>query len=220
MCGGTEGGSQTGSQPCSTWGWAGPSASSRLSVLWRPEARGVWQAGGHLLGEDPKVDPALLTTFVFSKIKASGINLMLKCTQAAYFALTILHHMLNVLPGIKCALFRMFSHGFSTSGHILLLHIPVGKWDTKGKVDVRHPRWPCLYLAFTNTLVSNTGYFRIVRKVQESGPFETIVKTIQEKTRGETQVISSKSGKLETLSAQPHTVLPYVPSEPSHVPCP
>ena len=70
--------------------------------------------------------------------------------------------------------------------------------DTKGKVAVRHPRWPCLYLAFTNTLLSNTGYFRIVRKVQESGPFD--VKTIQEKTRGETQVISSKTGKLETLA--------------------
>ena len=144
MCGGREGGSQTGSQPCSTWGWAGPSASSRLSVLWRPEAGGVWQAGGHLLGEDPKVDPALLTTFIFSKIKASGINLMLQCTQAAYFALTMIHHMLNVLPGIKCALFRTFSHGFSTSGHILLLHIPVGKWKGPGKTSgTPKGRWLC-----------------------------------------------------------------------------
>ena len=79
-----------------------------------------------------------------------------------------------------------------------------GAWqnnrDTKGKMDVRHPYWPCLsfHLAFINTLVSNTGYFRIVRKVQESGPFD--VKTIQERTWGETQVISSKTGKLETLA--------------------
>lgn len=74
-------------------------------VLWRPEAGAGWPAGDHLLGEDPKVDPALLTTFIFSKIKASGINLMLKCTQAAYFAPTILQHMSYMPPGIKCAVF-------------------------------------------------------------------------------------------------------------------
>lgn len=54
-------------------------------------------------GRGPRVDPALLTTFIFSKITASGINLMLKRTQAAYFTLTILHHMLYVLLGIKCS---------------------------------------------------------------------------------------------------------------------
>lgn len=106
LCRSKEDRKQWGSHPCSTEEWTGPPGSSRLSILClEPGSRAVWQAGSHLLGEAQGGDPALLTTFIFSKIRTSGIYLMLKCTQAAYFSLAILHHLLYMLLGRKCSLF-------------------------------------------------------------------------------------------------------------------
>ena len=134
------------------------------SGAWKPRSGASRQSppGRSPPRRGPRVDPALLTTFIFSKIRASGINLMLKCTQAAYFALTILHHMLYVLLGIKCSLLNVFTWFTTlertlnaTHSHGHLEGACKNIQDAAGKVvGVRRARGgkhrlrPCFYLAF------------------------------------------------------------------------
>lgn len=101
--------------------------------------------------------------------------------------------MLCMLLGIKCSLFCMFLHGSLLHSIHLTLHIPMDLGTLLVKI-CRMPksRWVCsthageaeiLFLScfLIKTLISNEGYSRIMRKVQENGPFQ--VKTTQDRTQ-------------------------------------
>lgn len=142
MCGGTEGGSQTGSQPCSTWGWAGPSASSRLSVFWRPEAGGVWQAGGP--GRRPKGGSSTSNYLHFFQNKSIwnkfNAKMYTSSTLCPYYTPP---HVERAAWDKMCSLLKVFTW-FSTSEHVFPLHIPMGKWKGPGKISgTPKGRWMC-----------------------------------------------------------------------------
>lgn len=191
-----------------------------------------------VLGEDPKVAPALLTTFIFSKIKASGINLMLKCTQAAHFALTILHRMLNVRPGIKCALFWKFSHGSVLQSIYFRYTSP---WAS-GRGLAKYPGHqreggcaaPILALSFfLSCFYQHTRVkYRLFQDCEKSAGkwafwCENNSREKLGRNAGDLQQnweAGNAGGvigpRFLQLSTWPHTTLPCVPSEPNHVPCP
>ena len=108
-----------------------------------------------------------------------------------------------------------------------------GAWqniqDTEGKVGVRHPGWPCLFLScfYQHTHVKH----RLSQDCEKSaGKWAFSCGNNSRENWGGTQVISSKTGPLETLAVSParpscscppgHSALPCVPSEPNHVPRP
>lgn len=182
---------QTGSHPFSTWEWTGPSVSSRLSVLWSLEAKKwgkqavtSWEKPSW---ERPKGRPSTYYLHFFQN------NSIWNKFDAKTHTGSILCPYYTPPYVVRAAWDKMFSllnvfTWFTTLEHTLVTHSHghlegacKNIQDAEGKVvgvhrahggggGGEHRLRPCFYHAFSKTLVSNTAYSRIVRKVAAPAP--------------------------------------------------